>query len=152
MAKVKMRFVWGVGGGFYAVHGVNETGVTREIMDAVRADVREELAALQGHYAAAAESDPNGELGAPIVVADFPADDDPRWAKIDEFGWEAARAQWNLHLEHLAAANHSPDVATKRAYHEAHVKAMRVHMMCRLRHPEWFVVDESQLSAPSATA
>lgn len=101
----------------------------------IRMEARQELEALQMLYRHAAEKNPEYVIDVP----GFPADDDPRWAKIDALGPEVARAQWNVMNEHLWARNQQEDLQLKRTHDEAYVKALRVHLMCRYRHPEWFV-------------
>lgn len=101
----------------------------------IRTEARQELEALQMLYRHAAEKNPDYV----IDVADFLADDDPRWSAIDGLGPDVARQQWNVMNEHLWARNQQDDLQLKRPHDEAYVKALRVHLMCRYRHPEWFV-------------
>lgn len=142
--NMDFRFAWGAG--LYIVGDAQTMAHNQSLHVTIRRDVQEELVALRGHYVAAAEADPEGVLGVPIEVADFPADDDPRWLKIDELGWERAREQWRLHNEALWRANHSETREQSRIAHEQHVKHQRIHLMCRHRHPEWFIVDMQSLA------
>lgn len=144
--NMDFRYAWGAG--VYVVGDAEAMQANQSLHTTIRNDVAEELAALRGHYEAAALSDPQGALGAlgalgaPIPVADFPEWEDPRWAKIDSLGPERARAQWKLHFEALYRANHAENAEGSRVAHEQHVKHQRIHLMCRYRHPEWFIVDE----------
>lgn len=151
-----MRFLWGANAGMYAIEDVNATAQDPEaynqVLQTIRDDVRGELSRLQEFYGGAAEADPQGALGAPLEVADFPADDDPRWAQIDAFGYERARAQWGAHFESLWRANHAATPEEQRAYHELHVKQVRIHLMCRYRHPEWFLISEADVPLLSQAA
>lgn len=154
MGKVKgMRFLWGAHGGFYALadatNQLADEGTREAVYAAIRTDVGKELAALREFYVKAAESDPEQQLGEPIVVADLPAAGSENWARIEALGWEVLRGQWLSQLEALQAASHSPDAATQRAYHELRVKHERVHLMARWLRPDWFIVDEASLAAPA---
>lgn len=138
------RYAWGAG--LYIVGDAESMRSNQSLFVTIRNDVAEELAALRGHYQAAAEADPEGVLGTPIEVADFPEWEDPRWAKIDGLGQDRARAQWKAHFEALWRANHSETPEESRANHEKHVKHYRIHLMSRYRHPEWFITDAQELA------
>lgn len=132
-SMIDLTFRWGAGVYRLAEHP-DPVDVPR-IHDHVRREARAELKSLQRIYALAAQED-----GAPLhVVADPPADDDPRWAQIDNLGQAGARGYWQRAAYAIDKAcredaGHARDVA-----HEAHIKAYRVHLMARLRRPEWFV-------------
>lgn len=151
-----IRFLWGERAGLYVIEDVQAAAADpaqyTKVLDAIKADVQGELTALRSHYDNAAAADPQGQLGAPLEVADFPADDDPRWAHIDAIGFEAARAQWAAHYQSLWRANHAATVEEKRAHHELHIKQARVHLMCRYRHPEWFLISEADVPLLDAAA
>jgi hypothetical protein len=129
----------------YAVGDAEKCRTNVSIHETIRRDSHNELEALRGHYQAAAVDDPEGKLGEPIPVADFPPMDDPNWQKISGLGRERALAQWKNHLEALWRAQHAATVEDARAAHLAHVKAQRIHLMCRIAHPEWFITDMAEL-------
>ena len=137
------RFLWSVG--MYAVGEAESCRGNVSIHETIRRDSQHELEALRGHYQAAAVDDPEGALGEPIPVADFPAADDPNWQKISGLGRERALSQWKLHLEALWRAQHSATVEEARTAHLEHVKHQRIHLMCRVAHPEWFITDMAEL-------
>ncbi len=132
-----MDFRFGWGSGLYKVGSADTMRDNPSLLKTIREDAAGELEALATIYARAAETDPDGA----VEVAPFPPDDDERWLKIDQVGQEAARKVWLEVSESLSTANSSTDPAARLAAHQRHVRAYRIHLMCRYRRPEWFVVD-----------
>lgn len=119
------RFQWGQG--IYLVGDGPSMRTNKSLHVTIRREAVDELKALQQQYE-------------PGVVAPMPADDDPRWTKIDAIGGEAARAQWTAMHEALYARSQQTDPEQRAAFDAAYVKAYRVHLMSRYRHPEWFIL------------
>jgi hypothetical protein len=120
------RFAWGAG--IYLVGDGPAMRDNQSLHVTIRREAVDELAALAEQYD-----------GTGIEVAPMPADDDPRWAKLEAIGAEAARAQWNAAHEALWRRNQVEGDA-RLEHDRAHVKAYRVHLMARYRRPEWFIV------------
>lgn len=143
---------FGWGSGTYRFPDGPAARANVSILKRIGIEARHELEALQLQYRQAYETAVNqynalvaeGHEGlhvpAYIEVADVPPEGDPRWEVIDGIGQEPAREQWKLVQEALYNANHSDTDEAKDSWHVAHVKHYRVHIMCRMRHPEWFIV------------
>lgn len=93
---------------------------------------------------ARAEFEHNREAAtlAGLEFADPPADDDPRWSKIDDVGRERALRLWQKCLDLGTSlmsidADLAPD-ETRRLTAE-HYRVYRILLMCRMRRPEWFL-------------
>lgn len=73
-----------------------------------------------------------------VIVEDVPADDDPRWKGIDDSGPGVLSSAW-------AKANDSIrlDNGMLSSVNENYIKAYRVHILCRLRHPEWAIEEKN---------
>lgn len=140
------RFGWG--SGLYKVGDGPACRQNASVLTMVRREARQELEALQMQYRHAhekdvetwAEGDQASPAPVPVDVAPFPSEDSPNWERIDALGADVARAQWTVVNEALHRANHATDPAAKHQAHVEHVKAYRVHLMARVRRPEWFVV------------
>lgn len=126
--KMDARFAWG--SGLYRVE--HESMVTNQSLhETIRRDARSELESLRMVYHSRDELD--------VVVKDMPPDDDPNWQKIDALGQEAARSQWHRCEAAMRKAVATTDPDEKNVHHGAHVRHYRIHLMCRVRHPEWFI-------------
>lgn len=132
--RMDTRFQFGQG--IYLVGDGPHCRQNVSVLKMVRVEARQELEFLQLQYKHAAEKNPEYVIG----VADFLPDDDPRWAAIDAIGQDAARLLYTKDMPEAMYARNQAALADQLPWDEKYVKAYRVHLMCRYRHPEWFIV------------
>lgn len=83
-------------------------------------------------------------------VADAPADDDPRWAKLEALGPERARGLYEQSRAALAhALTFEKNTPERHAAMGEYVRLYRLHILARLRRPGWFV---TRYADPAAVA
>lgn len=160
--------MFGWGSGLYLVGDGPACRQNPSMLKRVRLEARQELEGLQLQYRHAGEKaleqrralievaagDPSALPAqpdpppAPVhVVADFPLEGDARWARIDALGTDLARGQWakvQSALYELSRADATDE--TRAHWHDAHIKAYRIHLMARYRRPEWFIAGHDELA------